>query len=50
VHELKAQGLPLQAIANQLKTEGTPTLSDKGTWHKGTIGDLLAQAGKESMN
>jgi excisionase family DNA binding protein len=41
---MKTDGLSLQAIANQLNAEGVPTLSGKGRWQKGTIGDLLAQA------
>jgi Recombinase len=44
LRELKAQGLSLQAIANQLNGEGVPTLSGKGTWKKGTIANLLAKA------
>jgi hypothetical protein len=38
-----AEGLSLKAIANRRKTEGVPTLSGKGRWQKGTIGNLLAQ-------
>jgi hypothetical protein len=33
----------LQAIANQLNTEGVPTLSGKGRWQKGTIANLLKE-------
>jgi hypothetical protein len=44
LRELKAQGLTLQAMANRLNNEGVPTISGKGTWQKGTIGNLLAQA------
>jgi hypothetical protein len=33
----------LQAIGAQLNAEGVPTLSHKGQWQKGTIGNLLAQ-------
>jgi hypothetical protein len=36
--------LPLQVIATQLNAEGEPTLTHKGQWQKGTIGNLLAQA------
>jgi hypothetical protein len=43
---MQAEGLPLQAIANRLNAEGVPTLSGKGRWQKGTIGNLLAQARK----
>jgi hypothetical protein len=38
-----AEGLSLQAIAAQLNAEGVPTLSHKGQWQKGAIGNLLAQ-------
>jgi hypothetical protein len=31
-------------MANQPNVEGVPTLSGKGRWQKGTIGNLLAQA------
>jgi hypothetical protein len=40
---MQAEGLSLQAMANQLNAEGVPTLSGKGQWQKGTIGNLLAQ-------
>ena len=41
---MQIEGLSLQAMANRLNTEGVPTLSGKGRWQKGTIGNLLAQA------
>jgi hypothetical protein len=40
---MQAEGLSLQAIANRLNAEGVPTLSGKGRWQKGTVGNLLAQ-------
>jgi hypothetical protein len=40
---MQAEELSLQAIANQLNAEGVSTLSGKGCWQKGTIGNLLAQ-------
>jgi Resolvase, N terminal domain/Recombinase len=40
---LYAEGHTLQEIANQLNAEGVLTISGKGTWQKGTIGNLLAQ-------
>jgi recombinase len=43
---LQAEGLSLQAMANRLNAEGVPTLSGKGRWQKGTIGNLLAQGGE----
>jgi hypothetical protein len=33
----------LQTIASMLNAENVPTLSSKGHWQKGTIGNLLAQ-------
>jgi hypothetical protein len=38
------KSLSYPAIADQLNAEGIPTLSGKGRWQKGTIGNLLAQA------
>jgi hypothetical protein len=43
---MQAEGLSLQAIANRLNSDGVPTLSGKGRWQKGTIGNLLAQGGE----
>jgi hypothetical protein len=43
---MQAEGLSLQAIADRLNKEGVPTLSGKGRWQKGTIGNLLAQGNK----
>ena len=40
---MQAEGLSLQKIADRLNHEGVPTLSSKGRWQKGTIGNLLAQ-------
>jgi excisionase family DNA binding protein len=40
---LYAEGHSLQAIANQLNAAQVPTLSGKGRWQKGTVGNLLAQ-------
>ena len=40
---LQAEGLSLQKIADRLNTEGVPTLSGKGRWQKGTIGNLLKE-------
>jgi hypothetical protein len=37
-------GMTLQAIATQLNAEGVPTISGRGTWQVGTIGNLLAKA------
>jgi hypothetical protein len=41
---LQAEGLSLQKIADRFNHEGVPTLSGKGRWQKGTIGNLLSQA------
>jgi hypothetical protein len=43
---LQAEGLSLQKIADRLNKEGVPTLSGKGRWQKGTIGNLLTQEGR----
>jgi hypothetical protein len=43
---MQAEGLSLQAMANCLNNEGMPTLSGKGRWQKGTLGNLLTQEGK----
>jgi len=40
---MQAEGLSLQKIADRLNHEGVLTLSSKGRWQKGTIGNLLAQ-------
>jgi Recombinase len=40
---MQAEGLSLQKIADRLNHEGVPSLSSKGRWQKGTIGNLLAQ-------
>jgi hypothetical protein len=40
---MRAEGLSLQAMADRFNHEGVPTLSGKGRWQKGTIGNLLAQ-------
>jgi hypothetical protein len=40
---LQAEGLSLQKIADRLNNEGVPTLSGKGKWQKGTIGNLLVR-------
>jgi excisionase family DNA binding protein len=44
VQALHTQGLTLRAIAQRLNDEGVPTISGKGQWQQGTIGNLLAQA------
>jgi Recombinase len=44
IHTLREAGLSLQQIADLFNAEALPTLSDKGSWQKGTIGNLLAQA------
>jgi Recombinase len=40
---MRAQGLSLQQMADQLNREGVPTQSGKGTWKKGTIGKFLGK-------
>jgi len=41
---LRGSGMSLQSMADELNARGIPTLSGKGRWQKGTIGNLLAQA------
>jgi transcriptional regulator with XRE-family HTH domain len=38
--------MTLQAMATQLNAEGVPTISGRGTWQAGTIGNLLAKEGE----
>lgn len=42
---LRGSGMSLQQIAAELNARGVPTLSGKGRWQKGTVGNLLAQEG-----
>jgi hypothetical protein len=46
IHTLREAGLSLQQIADLLNAEAVLTLSGKGRWQKGTIGNLLAQGNK----
>jgi transcriptional regulator with XRE-family HTH domain len=41
LRQMRGQGLSLQAIANQLNAEGVPTISGRGHWQAGTVGNLL---------
>ncbi len=38
---MKIAGLSYQGIAERLNAEGVPTLSGRGKWRKGTVGNLL---------
>jgi excisionase family DNA binding protein len=44
VRAMYAEGLSMQAIANQLNDAGVPTISGKGRWQKGTVSNLLAES------
>lgn len=44
IRVFKAEGLTLAAIAAQLNAEGVPTLSGRGRWIAGTIGNLLKES------
>ncbi len=44
VRAMYAEGLSMQAIANQLNDVGVPTISGKGRWQKGTVSNLLAES------
>jgi Recombinase len=46
---MRAEGLALQKIADQLNKDGVPALSGKGQWQKGTISNLLALSGREGV-
>jgi hypothetical protein len=48
IRAMKAEGLSTQTIANRLNAEGVPTLSGRGAWQKGTVGNLLTQAEEHS--
>ena len=48
LRQLQPEVLSLQAMASSLNGEGVPTLSGKGRWQKGTIGNLLAQGNESS--
>ena len=41
LREMRAQGLSMQQMVNELNSEGVPTLSGKGMWQKGTVAKLL---------
>jgi len=41
LHQMRARGMSLKTIADQLQAEGLPTLSGKGQWQKGTVDKLL---------
>jgi hypothetical protein len=41
IRALKAEDFSLQHIADRLNADGVPTLSGKGRWQKGTVGNLL---------
>jgi hypothetical protein len=41
---LREAGLSRQQFTDLLNAERVPTLSGKGRWQKGTVGNLLAQA------
>ena len=43
IRDLKTEGFSLQYIADRLNADGVPTISGRGRWQKGTIGNLLAQ-------
>ena len=41
LHQMRARGMSLKAIVDQLRSEGLPTISGKGQWQKGTVDKLL---------
>jgi hypothetical protein len=44
LHEMRARGMSLTAMARQLQAEGSPTLSGTGQWKSGTIIAFLRRA------
>jgi len=44
---MRHDGVSFQAIADQFNAEGIPTLSGKGRWQKGTIGNLLGKGSQQ---
>jgi hypothetical protein len=44
IHECRAAGLSLRAIAGILMAEGIVTKEGKGTWHASTIKSILTRA------
>ena len=38
---MRANGMSLKTMADQLQAEGLPTLSGYGRWQKGTVDKLL---------
>ena len=41
LHAMRANGMSLKAMVDQLQAEGLPTLSGHGQWQKGTVDKLL---------
>ena len=41
---MQVQGLSMQKIADRLNADGVPSLTGRGKWQRGTIGNLLAEA------
>jgi hypothetical protein len=44
MHAMREQGLSYLKIANQLNTEGEPTLNHRGSWKAGTVYNLLQES------
>jgi transcriptional regulator with XRE-family HTH domain len=44
LQQMKTAGMTLAAMAAQLNREGVPTISGRGTWKPGTIGNLLKES------
>jgi Recombinase len=43
IRAMRAEGLSYQDIASRLNAEGVETLSHRGSWKKGTVGNLLGE-------
>ena len=48
LHAMRANGMSLKAMVDQLQAEGLPTLSGKGQWQKGTVDKLLHSQARAS--
>jgi Recombinase len=48
LQQMRAGGMSLQRIADQLRAEGVPTLTGRGQWQKGTV-DKLLRGGRHGL-
>jgi hypothetical protein len=48
LRQMRAGGMSLQRIADQLRAEGVPTLTGRWQWQKGTV-DKLLRGGRHGL-